>query len=133
VAGSKAIVDSVRHVLMIDRDTADPRIRKLQIHKTNIVSGQVADVRYMLTGEGRDTTVEWLVDIGQRQGRGPAGNGQARVLMLLRNTSTPLSAQTIASRCGISCGTTWVLLHRLAARGLVESSGRNAYTAVPAA
>jgi AAA domain len=118
VAGSKAIVDGVRQVLMIERDSADPRIRQLRVHKTNVISDQAAGLRYILGGEGSDTVVEWLVDIGQHQGRGPAGNGQAKVLMLLRNTSAPLTAQTIASRCGISYATTRVLLHRLAARGL---------------
>ena len=133
VAGSKAIVDGVRMVLMIERDSADPRIRQLRIHKTNIASDQLPDVRYMLSGTGRDTAVSWLCDIGQHVGRGPASDGQARVLLLLRNTSGPLTAQQIAQRTGIGYPTVRVLLHRLAARGLVTSPTRNAYTACPAA
>jgi AAA domain len=133
VAGSKAIVDGVRQVLMIERDTADPRIRQLRVHKTNVASDQTAGVRYTLAGEGRDTAVSWLTDIGQHYGRGPASDGQARVLLLLRNTSAPLSAQEIASKTGISYATVRVLLHRLGGRGLVASPARNAYTASPAA
>jgi hypothetical protein len=133
VAGSKAIVDGVRQVLMIDRDTAYPRIRQLRIHKTNIASDQLADVRYTLAGTGRDTAVSWLCDIGQHVGRGPASNGQARVLMLLRNTAAPMTAQQIAQRTSIGYPTVRVLLHRLAGRGLVTSPTRNAYTASSAA
>ena len=48
---------------MIERDTADPRIRQLRIHKTNIVSDQTADVRYTLTGGGAADVIIW-----QRQG-----------------------------------------------------------------
>jgi hypothetical protein len=132
IAGSKAIVDGVRQVLMIERDTADPRIRQLRVHKTNIVSDQTAGMRYTLAGEGRDTTVEWLTEEAQH-GRGPASNGQARVLMLLRNTTAPLSAQQIATRTGLAYPTVRVLLHRLAVRGLVESPSKNAYTASAAA
>jgi hypothetical protein len=120
-------------VLTISRDTADPRIRTLHLHKTNIASDQTVDVRYILSGEGRDTAVSWLCDIGQHTGRGPASNGQARVLMLLRNTRAPLSAQEIASKTGVSYATVRVLLHRLAARGQVTSPTRNAYIASPAA
>jgi DNA-binding transcriptional ArsR family regulator len=133
VAGSKAIVDGVRTVLMIERDTADPRIRSLKLHKTNIASDQLADVRYTLSGEGRDAAVSWLCDIGQHTGRGPASNGRARVLMLLRNTSAPMSAQQIAQRTGIAYPTVRVILHRLGGQGLVLSDGRNAYAAAPAA
>lgn len=133
VAGSKAIEDGVRQVLTISRDTADPRIRTLHLHKTNIASDQIPDVRYILSGEGRDTAVSWLCDIGQHTGRGPASNGSARVLLLLRNTTAPLSAQEIASKTGISYATVRVLLHRLGGKGLVVSPNRNAYTASPAA
>jgi hypothetical protein len=133
IAGSKAITDSVRQVLMIERDATDPRVRQLQVHKTNIASDQLPGVRYTLAGEGRGTAVSWLCDIGQHGGRGPASNGQARVLMLLRNCRAPLSAQQIASKTGISYATVRVLLHRLAARGLVEVPHRNNYTASPAA
>jgi hypothetical protein len=133
IAGSKAVVDSVRQVLMIERDTADPRVRALRVHKTNIASDQTPDVRYVLAGGGRETAVSWLCDIGQHSGRGPASNGQARVLLLLRNTSEPLTAQQIAQRTSLAYPTVRVLLHRLAGRGLVESPGRNAYSASPAA
>lgn len=133
IAGSKAIVDSVRQVLMIERDAADPRVRALRVHKTNIASDQTPDVRYTLAGEGRDTRVSWLCDIGQHAGRGPASTGQARVLMLLRNTTMPLTAQEIAAKTGIGYATVRVLLHRLGGRGLVTCPARNAYAASPAA
>jgi len=133
VAGSKAIEDGVRQVLTISRDAADPRIRSLHLHKTNVASDQLPDVRYTLTGSGRDTRVEWLISNELNHGRGPSSNGQARVLMLLRNTGAPLSAQEIAARTGVSYATVRVLLHRLSGRGLVTSPTRNAYTASPAA
>jgi hypothetical protein len=133
VAGSRAIVDGVRQVLTISRDAADPRVRVLHTFKTNIAGEDVPDVRYTLAGEARGTRVEWLCDIGQYQGRGPASVGQARVLMCLRNSTRPLSAQQIASLTGISYATVRVLIHRLQGRGLVQSPGRNAYTASPAA
>jgi hypothetical protein len=133
VAGSKAIEDGVRQVLTISRDTADPRIRSLHLHKTNVASDQLPDVRYTLTGSGRDTRVEWLISDELNHGRGPSSNGQARVLMLLRNTTAPLSAQQIATRTGISYPTVRVLLHRLTGRGLVDSPSKNAYTAARAA
>ena len=133
VAGSKAIVDGVRTVLMIERDTTDPRIRSLKLHKTNVASDQLADVRYTLTGEGRDATVSWLIAAELDTSRGPASNGQARVLMLLRNTTAPMTAQQIAQRTGLSYPTVRVLLHRLGGRDLVFSPSRNAYTVFPAA
>ena len=133
IAGSKAIVDGVRQVLMIDRDTADPRIRQLMVHKTNIAGENTPDVRYTLSGEGREAAVSWLIAPELDTSRGPASNGQARVLMLLRNTTAPLTAQQIAQRTGLSYPTVRVLLHRLGARDLVFSPGRNAYTVFPAA
>lgn len=133
IAGSKAIVDGVRQVLMIERDAADPRIRQLGIYKTNIASDQTPDIRYTLSGDGRDTSVSWLCDIGQHTGRGPASNGRARILMLLRNTTAPQSAQQIAQRTGISYPTVRVLLHRLGGQGLIATDGRNSYIAAAAA
>ena len=118
---------------MIDRDTADPRVRQLKLHKTNIASDQTADVRYTLTGEGRDTAVSWLCDIGQETARGPAGNGQARLLLLLRNTAAPMSAQQLAARSGIACSTVRVQLSRLVKAGQVTSPSRGVFALSPAA
>jgi DNA-binding IclR family transcriptional regulator len=53
--------------------------------------------------------------------------------MLLRNVTTPMSAQEIASRTGLAYPTVRVLLHRLTGRGLIESAGRNSYIASSAA
>ena len=75
--------------------------------------GTTSDARLTLAGEGRDTSVSWLCDIGQHAGRGPASTGQARVLLLLRNTAGPLTAQQIAQRTSITYPTVRVLLHRL--------------------
>jgi AAA domain/HTH domain len=132
VAGSRAVVDSVRQVLTISRSDTDPRIRALHVHKSNVAGDLVPDVRFMLTGAGQGMAVEWLADIGQQRGRGPAGTGQARILLLLRNTSYPLTAQEIASKTGISYATVRVQLHRLVRAGEVNATARNSFVAAAA-
>jgi AAA domain len=120
VAGSRGLVDGVRQVLTIERHKADPRVRTVHVHKTN-VSTDVSDIRYTITSGA----VDWQADIGQ-----PAnGDGQARIMLLLRNTHTAMSAQEIAARTGITYPTVRVLLHRLSKTEQVMSPGRNAYLA----
>jgi hypothetical protein len=130
VAGSKALVDGVRQVLTVSRDAADPRIRSVHVCKSNVAGDDARDIRYTLRGDGTDTAVAWLADLAAQDIR---GDGQARVLLLLRNTGHPVTAQEIASRTGIAYPTVRVLVHRLTTRGLVTSPGRNAYVASPAA
>lgn len=133
IAGSKQLVNGVRQVLMLERDTADSRVRKLRVFKTNIASESTPEVRFTLAGDGRQAAVSWLVDEAEKSGRGPAATGQARVKMLLANSSAPLSGQEIAARTGVSYGTVRVLLSRMAKRGEVTSPSKGSWTVSRAA
>ena len=129
VAGSPAIRDSVRQVLTITRSAVDPRIRSVHVDKSNVASDTVPNVRFTLDGTGTGTAVRWLTDIGQHEGRGPESSGQARILLLPRNTPHPMTAQEIASRTGISYPTVRVQLHRLVRAAKVTADGRNSFMA----
>jgi DNA-binding transcriptional ArsR family regulator len=130
IAGSKALVDGLRQVLTLTASPADPRRKAVHVHKSASVDVHgTGDVPFALAGAGLGARVEWLADIGQYRGRGPAGDGQARVLLLLRNATRPMTAQEIAARTGIPYGTVRVLLSRLGQRGLVSSPSRNSFVA----
>jgi len=125
VAGSKAIVDSVRQVLTISKDPADPRVRTLQVKKSNVAADSMPGVRFMLTGEGRETTVRWLTtgaDLGEDSG------GRVRIAAVLREAGRAMTAQEIAMITGIRYATVRVQLHRMSKSGQVLPTGRNSYT-----
>lgn len=127
IAGSRAVVDGVRSVLLIARDPDDARLRVIRVHKSNLAPDGVAPVRYGLAGEHPSTRVIYATapDDGTRP-----GSGQAAVLSLLR-LSGPLPGQAVAQRTGIAYHTVKVLLGRLVKRGLVAKDG-GTYRAVSA-
>ena len=59
VAGSKGLVDSVRMVLRVAPDEEVPSDRVLSVSKSN-AGGDVAPVRFTITGDGTDARVTWL-------------------------------------------------------------------------
>jgi KaiC/GvpD/RAD55 family RecA-like ATPase len=125
IAGSKALEDGVRSLLTVSRSASDPRVRSVRVHKSNGASDQARDVRYVLSGEGTGTRAAWLAEQDPSQAEG----GQARVLLLLRNTSHAMTAQEIAMRTGMPYTSCRVHLHRLGKRGAVLSTGPNSYRA----
>jgi len=127
IAGSRGIVDGAQQILRLTRDDADPRIRSLQVVKSNVVRDDGPALRFTLTGEGKDTSLAWL-SADETRGKG-ADSGQARILMLLQNITTPLTAQEIAAKTALKYTTTRVLLHRLVKAGKVTSPRKNAYIA----
>ncbi len=127
IAGSRGIVDGAQQILRVTRDDADPRIRSLQVVKSNVVRDDAPALRFTLAGEGKDTSLVWL-SADETRGKG-ADSGQARILMLLQNVTTPLTAQEISSKTGLKYTTTRVLLHRLGKAGKVASPRKNAYIA----
>jgi hypothetical protein len=128
VAGSKAVVDAVRSVLLIDK--LEDGTRVVSVHKGNNVSDQAQPVRYRITGEGTAAAIEWLGEDG-REGREGAP-AQGRVVTALMLASEPLTGQQLASMTGLPYGSVRVILHKLAKRDEVRNVSRGLWAASPA-
>jgi len=124
IGGSQGLVDGVRSVLRVERDAANPDIRSLSVHKTNVAAGDSAPLRYTVAGDWPETAVRWLWS--ESEATGPA---QSRLLMAVHASTVPLSCQDLARVTGISYGTVRVLACRLTRRGLLVSASRGLYAA----
>jgi AAA domain len=128
IAGSKAVVDAVRSVLLVDRTEDGTRV--VTVHKGNNVSDQAQPVRYRITGEGTAAEIEWLgEDSGEGREGGPA---QRRVLTALALADRPLTGQQLASRTALPYGSVRVILFKLKQRGVAENVSRGLWTAIRA-
>lgn len=127
-AGGQALISIPRHLLQIERSKETPGGRTLSVLKSNVTADDGEGIRYCLAGDGPATTVEWAWD-AVRHGPGPDATGQARILLLLRNSAAPLSAQLISAKTGIKYPVVRVLLSRMKRRGEVEpGSARGSWT-----
>ena len=110
VAGSAAVVDAVRSVLVITRDPANPSVRCIRSLKSNMGSQEPPVVRYAIEGEDNEACVRYLSEPDKPE------SGQAAILRWLRESGQVCSGQAIAAGVRISYATTRVLLARLAAK-----------------
>jgi AAA domain len=124
VAGSAAVKDAVRSVLVIERDSSNPSVRCVRSVKSNMGSQDPPVVRFAITGEDMAARVEYLSEPDRPE------SGQAAILAWLRDSGDLHSGQDIAAAVKISYSTTRVYLARLAAKGLVVSPARGWFAAV---
>ncbi len=124
LAGSPAVRDAVRSVLMVDRDRSNPSVRCVRVAKSNMGVSDCPVVRYSIAGDDGDARVTYLSEPGKPE------SGMEAILRWLAEAGGVHSGQEIAAGVRISYATTRVYLARLAARGLVESPRRNAFRAV---
>jgi hypothetical protein len=128
IAGSKAVVDAVRSVLVVEK--AEDGTRVIRVEKGNHVKDAGEPLRYRLAGDGTAARIEWLgEDTGEGREGGPA---QGRVLMTLAGSDLPMTGQKIASLTGLPYGSVRVILHKLAKRDLVVNVSRGLWAANPA-
>jgi DNA-binding transcriptional ArsR family regulator len=129
VAGSRAVVDAVRSVLLVTK--GDDGLRTVRVVKSNMARDEAPPVRYRIIGEWPDSAVDWLADDPSGDGSKAGGPAQARILMALANASGPRTGQQVAATTGIAYGTVRVILSKLARRGLVTSPERGLWTVPP--
>ena len=123
VAGSAAVVDAVRSVLVIERDRANPSVRCVRSVKSNMGSQDPPVVRYVIEGEDMTAHVKYLSEPDRPE------SGQAAILAWLRESGDLHSGQDIAAAVKIAYSTTRVYLARLGAKGLVVSPARGWFAA----
>jgi hypothetical protein len=124
IAGSAAVVDAVRSVLVIDRDKSNPSVRCVRSVKSNMGAQDPAVVRYVIEGDDSLAHVKYLSEPDKPE------SGQAAILRYLRESGEVRSGQAVAAAVRISYATTRVLLARLAAKGQVTSPTRGWFAAV---
>lgn len=123
VAGSAAVVDAVRSVLVIQRDPANPSVRCIRLIKSNMGSQEPPVVRYSIEGEDNLACVRYLSEPDKPE------SGQAAIMRYLRESGQVCSGQAVAAAVKISYATCRVLLARLAAKELVTSPSRGWFAA----
>lgn len=125
IAGSRAVVDGVRSVLMVNRSEADEEIRVVSIYKTNMGASD-ADIRYKVVPapDGEQAVVEYVTDAEEKP-----QSGQDKIMAALKEAARPMSGQEIAARTGIAYSTARVLLARLIASGRAVSPQRGWFSA----
>jgi hypothetical protein len=128
IAGSKAVVDAVRSVLLIER--AEDGTRIVSVAKGNNVSEAAAPIRYRITGDGTAAHIEWLGEAEESGGR-EGGPAQDRILAALRLAERPLTGQELAARTATPYGSVRVILHKLAKRGEAVTVARGLWCAAP--
>ena len=128
--GGRSLVSIPRMVLQISKSQDEPGVRTLSVHASNVASDSGEGYRYKLIEDGAATRLEWCWD-AVRTGPGPEATGQARMLLLLRNSEGPLSAQMVAAKTGISYPVVRVLLTRMKHRGEVEQGEQRGTWTVP--
>ena len=124
VAGSAAVVDTTRSALLVEPDSDNPAVKVVRVHKTNIGAPSTAPLRYRLSGDWPQTSVEWLDS--ETAETGPA---MQRVLMALRNSGHPLTTQQLATMTGLNHGHVRVIVHRLGKSGVVQQPAKGLYAA----
>jgi len=129
--GGRSLVSIPRMVLQISKSQQEPGVRTLSVHASNVASDSGEGYRYKVIEDGPASRLEWCWD-AVRTGPGPEATGQARILLLLRNSEEPLSAQLIGAKTGINYAVTRVLLSRMKKRGEVTPGEERGTWTVPA-
>lgn len=122
VNGSKAVVDSVRSVLTLEREKNQPNIRSLHVAKSNGGDEDAPDLSFTIEGEGPSTHIKWVMQADDN-----APEGLALALKAVKATGKPVSGRSVAEATGIPYGTVRVMLARLAADGKVVSPASGWY------
>lgn len=128
VAGSRAIVDTARSVLMAERDAEDPDVRIISTHKSNMAAG-AKPVRYRIAGEGRQARCVWLGGADSGPAQPDPARPRVSVLDALRAAPVPLSGQQLASATGLPYLDVRRELARLEQAGDATSVSRGLYAA----
>jgi len=127
--GSKGLTSAARTVLSVTRDKNDPRIRTVDVVKSNATADDSAPVRYTLAGDRKEpgfdptTKVVWLAQVDDVAEEGASQAGQDALLALLLMSPRPVDAQSLAVAAGIDYGTARILLRRMVVQGLVAEEG----------
>jgi putative DNA primase/helicase len=125
IAGSRAIIDGVRSVLTISRDSTDEDIRIVRVAKSNM-GAQPDDIRYTITEGPEGAGVEYVGAAAE------ALSGPERILKALDDAPGSVSGQDLASAAGMPYGSARVLFTRMLAAGRIGSPGRGTFAKVPA-
>jgi hypothetical protein len=125
LAGSPAVRDAVRSVLVIERDKISPAVRCIRVAKSNMGVQDVPAVRYEIETAGESARAKFVTETDS-----PV-KGQAAILRWLSDHPGEHSGQEIAAAVRIAYSTCRVLLSRLIARGEVTSPARGWFAAVP--
>lgn len=114
VNGSKAVMDSVRSVLLLSREKNNPNVRTLHVEKSNGGDDTAPDLSFTIEGEGSDTHIQWVTN--------PDDNsdvGLDAIAKLLKGSSA-LSTRDVSVKLNIPYGTTRVMLARLTGQGRIH-------------
>lgn len=107
IGGSPAVVDSVRSVLLIERDPVTPDTRIVSVHKSN-AGVFPSDVAYTITGDGSNAHVQWLTDTSEDN----AGSIE-QLLALMPDDQNPVSSRVLARQSGLQYPMARALLARM--------------------
>lgn len=142
--GSAAIRQALRSLLRVTRDGSNPTLRIVSVDKANNASDSTAhNVRYTLTGSGKDTRAVFLgadsesaedvtwhdySDAEIQEGWSREA-GQSAIVKVLRDAVPhTMRAGDIASKVGTTYIATRVLLRKLAKHGDVIEQGKGNWT-----
>jgi hypothetical protein len=112
VAGSRAIIDGVRSVLTLERDSADESIRVLSVAKSNMGSDDVPLVKYKVVSGTEAACIEYVTETA-----GEAITAKDQVLAALPDGGSAVTGQEIAARSGMPYSNVRIMLARLVASG----------------
>ena len=126
LAGSPAIRDGVRSVLVITRDATDEEIRIVRVIKSNM-GAMPEDIRYRTPEGPEGVRVEYTFDVGAT----PL-SGQERIMKVLADAGGTVTGQDVALKADMPYNTARGLLARLVTAGKVFSPGRGSFTQAPA-
>jgi hypothetical protein len=112
VAGSRAIIDGVRSVLTLERDSADESIRVLSVAKSNMGSDDVPLVKYKVVSGTEAACIEYVTETA-----GEAITAEDQVLAALPDGGSAVTGQEIAARSGMPYSNVRIMLARLVASG----------------
>jgi AAA domain len=124
VNGSKAVKDSVRSVLLLEREKNQPNIRKLVIDKTNGGDEDAPDLSFTIEGDGSDVHIKWISEPDDN-----SADGLNIVAKAIANHDGLTSAQMVTRETGIPYGTARVMLARLASQRRIRDMGNDWYGA----
>jgi predicted ATP-dependent serine protease len=129
ISGSKVWTDAARIVLSVSKSEIDPKVRNIEVLKSNI-SSDMRIVSYVI--EQRESEeVPHVVFLDDQSERGaPAINTTERVYQLLALAAEPMNGQQVANALRLTYGNAHVALHRLVKTGRVTRPERGLYAAV---
>jgi putative DNA primase/helicase len=125
MAGSQALMDSVRQVLAVTPAKTDSRVKVLSIVKTNIGSAVAPSASYRIVD---GPSIEWL-DSSSVISTAPVGTAKAKILLALQESAVPMSAQQVAASTGVPYATCRMTLSRAVKAGMASQEGMNSYAA----